>query len=114
MELALYKSVFRPKRPDLDGIGKLALFSPSQWSFWSPKTKKYLQNWPSFRHLKVIFQEKVLVLYGCNVCPKYDHRIASVDAIVYERVKIDQIADFLPTGYQKVDSDIQPYDNGYC
>ena len=30
---------------------------------------------------------KYLILYGCNAYPKSDHEIASVDAIVYERVK---------------------------
>ena len=31
---------------------------------------------------------RYLILYGCNAYPKFDHKIASVDAVVYERDKL--------------------------
>ena len=60
--LALFFQVFRPKRPDFDGIGQSCTykenFSSCSWYFWAKKNSKNLENWPSYKRLKAVFPIK--------------------------------------------------------
>ena len=49
--------------------------------------KKRLFKVHTYTEYRVFTGLKYLILYGCNAYPKSNHEIASVEAIVYERVK---------------------------
>ena len=48
--------------------------------------KKTLLKVNIYTEYRVFTELKYLNLYGCNAYPKSNHEIASVEAIVYERV----------------------------
>ena len=53
---------------------------------WMKKTLFKVNTYTEYR---VLTELKYLNLYGCNAYPKSNHEIASVEAIVYERVNND-------------------------
>ena len=50
--------------------------------------KKTLFKVNTYTEYRVFTDHKYLNFYGCNDYPKSNHEIASVEDIVYERVKI--------------------------
>ena len=54
------------------------------WKYWLKKT---LFKAITYTEYRVFTELEYLNLYGCNACPKFYNKIASVEATVYERVK---------------------------
>ena len=57
--------------------------------------KKRLLKVHTYTEYRVFTGLKYLILYGCNAYLKSDHEIASADAVVYERVKLNDFKIFL-------------------